>query len=380
MRERLQRATLAVQTAGVDALLLTPGADLFYLTAFEHEHAAERLLALVLRRDGSARWIAPAMNVPQVEERARPGESIQGWTDEEGYLPSLRQALANAESIAFDDEARAAFLLDVMAAAPRANLAPASEILRSLRLRKDADEMAALRQAALQVDQTIPEAIALCRPGRTEDEVDRELRAALLHRDAAGAVAFTIIASGPNAALPHHETSRRKIAAGDVVILDFGTRRTIPIPTRQGPQMSRLYGYLSDITVTCSVDEPADAEVRNVYRVVWEAQQTAIGAVRPGATCGQIDRAARSVIEAAGYGPCFMHRTGHGLGLQGHEPPYLKAGNPEILEEGMVFSIEPGIYLPSRFGVRLEVIVSVSGTGVDPINAPSAPDLPIANG
>lgn len=379
MRERLQQATLAMQTAGVDALVLTPGADLFYLTTFEHEHAAERLLALVLRRDGSARWIAPAMNVPQVEERAQAGQSVQGWTDEEGYLPSLRQALANAESIAFDDEARAAFLLDVLAAAPRAHLLRASEILRGLRLRKDADEVAALRQAARQVDQTIPEAIALCRPGRTEDEVDRELRAALLRRDATGTVAFTIIASGPNAALPHHETSRRKIAAGDVVILDFGTRRTVPIPTRRGPQMSRLYGYLSDITVTCCVGEPADPEVRKVYRVVWEAQQAAIGAVRPGATCGQIDRAARSVVEAAGYGPRFMHRTGHGLGLQGHEPPYLKAGNPEVVEEGMVFSIEPGIYLPGRFGVRLEVIVSLSSAGVDPINAPSAPDLPIAN-
>jgi len=379
MTERLGRATAAMQVAGVDALLLTPGADLFYLTGFEHGHAAERLLALVLCRDGSARWIAPAMNVPQVEERAMPGQSVQGWTDAEGYLAALREAVADAQTIAFDDEARAAFLLDLIGIAPRSRVMRASEILRRLRLRKDAAELAALRRAARQVDETIPEAIALCQPARTEEQIDRELRAALLRRDSASAVAFTIIASGPNSAIPHHETGRRTLRAGDTVILDFGTRQTVQIPGKGRPDMSRLYGYLSDITVTCSVGEPADPDLRKVYRIVWEAQQAAIRAVRPGATCEQIDRAARSVIEAAGYGPQFLHRTGHGLGLQGHEPPFLKAGNFEVLEEGMVFSIEPGIYLPGRFGVRLEIIVSVTSDGVTPINAPSVSELPIAH-
>ena len=316
----------------------------------------------MLRADGSSQWVAPAMNVAQVEPFLRPGQPVAGWTDAEGYLPALRAAVAGAGSIAFDDEARAGFLLDLMSVAPGAKVTKAGTVLRGLRIRKDPAELAALRAAGRTVDDTIPEAVALCRPGRTEAQVERELRAALLRRSRDGAVAFTIIAAGPSAAFPHHETSDRPLRPGDVVILDYGTR---------------LGGYHSDITVTCSVGEPADPEARRVYRVVYEAQQAALRAVRPGATCGEIDRAARGVIEAAGYGPRFLHRTGHGLGLQVHEPPFLVAGSDEPLEEGMVFSIEPGIYLPGRFGVRLEVIASVSADGVSLINAPSAPELPV---
>jgi Xaa-Pro aminopeptidase len=213
------------------------------------------------------------------------------------------------------------------------------------------------------VDDTIAEAVALCVPGRQEIEVEEELRAVLGRRSPESSVAFSIIASGPNSALPHHETGVRKLRAGDVVVLDFGTR---------------LEGYHSDITVTCSAGEPADPEVRKVYRTVSEAQQKALEAVRPGVGCEAVDRAAREHITAAGYGDFFLHRTGHGLGLQVHEPPYIVGGNRELLEEGMVFSIEPGIYLRDRFGVRLEVIASVSREGVRLINAPSSPELRIA--
>jgi len=147
---------------------------------------------------------------------------------------------------------------------------------------------------------------------------------------------FTIVASGPNGALPHHETGRRLLQAGDMVILDFGIRE-------MGGLSQRHHGDVRS--------GPAErfGSGKRFYRVVWEAQRAAIEAVRPGATCEAIDQAARSVIEKAGYGPQFLHRTGHGLGLQVHEPPYMVAGNTEILEEGMVFSIEPGIYLPGRF-------------------------------
>ena len=180
---------------------------------------------------------------------------------------------------------------------------------------------------------------------------------------------------GPDTALPHHETGPRRLEAGEVALLDFGTRGA--------------GGYHSDITVVCSAGEPADPEVRKVYGVVYDAQQAALAAVRPGATCESIDRAARSVIERAGYGEFFLHRTGHGLGLQVHEPPFLVAGNVEPLAEGMVFSIEPGIYLPGRFGIRLEVIADrdrrtapasstrpapgVAGRGVDALAQRPAP-------
>jgi Xaa-Pro aminopeptidase len=362
--DRLQRVVRAMEENDLDALLLTPGASMFYLSGFEHGHAAERLLALVIRADGDSSWIVPAMNVPQVAAHAVSGQHVRGWNDGEGYLPALRDAIGGARAIAFDDEARAAFLMDLMAIAPNAKLHKASSIVRQLRMRKDADELARLRAAAKVVDDTIPRAVALCRAGARECDVEAELRAALLAYSPNSAVAFTIVASGPNGALPHHETGQRLLQKGDVVILDFGVREP--------------GGYHSDITVTCAVGEPADPEARTVYETVWRAQRAAIEAVRPGVPCEAVDRAARAVIEEAGYGPQFLHRTGHGLGLQVHEPPFMVAGNGELLEEGMVFSIEPGIYLPGRFGVRLEIIASVSADGVELINEPSAPEIRIA--
>lgn len=363
-RERLQRATRALKQQDLDALLMTPGASMSYLTGFEHGHAAERLLALVLKRDGSADWIVPEMNVPQLEARLLPGQAVHAWSDAQSYLPALNECVAGARSVAFDDEARAAFLLDLRAVSPQVRVEKASVIMRGLRMRKDAAELAALRYAASIVDQTIPTAISLCKAGVRESDVEQALRAALLACAPEASVAFTIVASGPNGALPHHETAQRLLQHGDVVILDFGMREP--------------GGYHSDITVTCAIGEPADPEARRVYQVVYDAQQAAINAVKPGARCGDIDRAARAVIEKAGYGAQFLHRTGHGLGLQVHEPPYLVGGSEEVLEEGMTFSIEPGIYLPGRFGVRLEIITSVAADGVSLINAPSARELPIA--
>jgi D-alanyl-D-alanine dipeptidase len=357
---RRRRAADALRRAGVDALLLTPGPDLYYLTGFEHGHAGERLLGLVLRADGSVQWIVPAMNVAQVKPHAAQGEPIRAWTDPETYVPALRAALGGLGSLAFDDESRAAFLLDVLESS-KVRVQRASSVLRALRIRKDATERELLRRAGQTVDRAIPEAVALCRPGRTEGDVDRDLRALLKRLSPESSVAFTIIASGPNSALPHHETAERVLRSGDVVVVDYGTRRL---------------GYLSDITVTCGVGRPADGEVDKVYATVREAQRRAVDAVRPGVTCGEVDHAARSVIERAGYGPHFLHRTGHGLGVQGHEPPFMVAGNNERLEEGMVFSIEPGIYLPDRFGVRLEIIVAVSSDGVELLNRPSADRIP----
>ena len=361
---RLARCAGVLRDQGVDLLLLTPGADMLYLTGFDHGHAYERLLAFALRADGAASWVCPAMNVPQVSAAALPQHPVRGWTDGETYLPPLKAITAGASVVAFDDEARSAFVLDLLSAAPAAKVVKASGVVRQLRMRKDAAELAAMRAAAKTVDDTIAEAIALCVPGRTEAEVDRLLRAALLWRSPESAVAFTIIASGSNAALPHHETGDRKIEPGDVVILDYGTTRG---------------GYNSDITVTCrAAGGTPDPEAETVYQVVWEAAQAAIAAVKPGVPCEAIDRAARDVIERAGYGKQFLHRTGHGIGLRVHEPPYLVEGNAEPLAEGMTFSVEPGIYLPGRFGVRLEVIVACGATGPEPLNVGRPPALPVA--
>jgi Xaa-Pro aminopeptidase len=238
-RERLNRVVEGMKALDVDALVLTPGASMSYLSGFAHGHAAERLLALIVRRDGAASWIVPAMNDPQVRDHALPGQPVRAWTDAEMYLPALRDAVAGARSVAFDDEARAAFLMDLTAIAPDVRVSHASAVVRPLRARKDADELARLRAAGRVVDDTIPLAVSFCRAGRTEAELEAELRSALRSRGVDQAVAFTIIASGPNAALPHHETASRALQAGDVVILDFGTREP--------------GGYHSDITVTCAV-------------------------------------------------------------------------------------------------------------------------------
>jgi Xaa-Pro aminopeptidase len=359
---RLERAAAALASSGIDGLLLTPGADMTYLTGFQHGHAMRRLLALVLSADGAANWIAPTMNVAQMRDHGIDGNIIRAWTDAETYFPPLREATLGMRSLAFDEETRAAFLMDLLSIVPDMRVEKAGDIIGRLRQCKDAVELATLRAAGATVDQTIPEAIALCRPGKRECDIDEELRAALLRRSPESAVAFTIVASGPNGALPHHDTGTRALQPGDCVILDYGTR---------------LNGYHSDITVTCSVGEPADQDVRKVYRVVWEAQQRALEAVRPGARCEDVDRAARDHITAAGYGEFFIHRTGHGLGMQVHEPPFIVGGNTAPLEEGMVFSVEPGIYLPGRFGVRLEVITAVGASGPELINAPRVGELPV---
>lgn len=360
--DRVRRAAGLLREGGVDALLLTADADLLYLTGFEHTHARQRLLGMVLRSDGSADWITPSMNEHQVREFAQPGQVVRVWTDPETYVPSLRAALDGVGSLAFDDEARAAFLIDALGVRPGLQVVKAGGFMRRLRMRKDAAELAGLRAAAATVDAAIPDAMDLCRPGVTELEVQARLQELLLSLSPESQVAFTIVASGPNGAFPHHEPGQRRLEAGDAVILDYGTRR---------------HGYHSDITVTCSVGTPSDPELPNIYRVVWEAQQAALAAVRPGVPAEAIDQAARGVIEQAGYGEAFIHRTGHGLGLQVHEPPYIVAGNSEPLEVGMVFSVEPGIYLTGRLGVRLEVIASVGSSGVELINAPRVETLPI---
>jgi D-alanyl-D-alanine dipeptidase len=362
--DRLDRARGALEAAGIDGLLLTPGPDLQYLTGLGDIHAGERLAALVLGRSGQALWICPAMNRPQVEACAGGVSDIRSWTDATGYTGLLSDAARElglaGRTVAVDEEMRAAFLLDLQATCPSARTVGASRVMRTLRLRKDVEELRLLHAAGALADRVIPRARAACRPGRAENDVADEIRSALSEAAPGFRPAFCIVASGPNGALPHHETGSRRLAAGELVVLDYG---------------GHLEGYVCDITITHSLGHPADEEAARVYRTVWEAQQRALEVIRPGVPCGAVDRAARAQIEAAGYGPYFLHRTGHGVGLQIHEPPYLVPGSEEPLEEGMCFSVEPGIYLPARFGARLEVLVTVTSDGVELLNEPSSPEL-----
>jgi Xaa-Pro aminopeptidase len=356
--QRLAAARRRLAEEGLDGMLLTPGPDLRYLTGFE-VYAGERLVALLLPREGEARFLVPEMNVAQATGNEAGVSAVRGWTDAEGYVEPLGAACRelgwNGGHLAADDEMRAAFLLDWQSVCPRAQFQKASRVLQPLRIQKGKEELAALRRAGQVADGVIAAAHAACVPGATEAEVARTVTAAMHDLEPACQVYGCIVASGPNSALPHHETGGRPLQDGDVVILDYGCE---------------LEGYHSDITLTVSLG-PADEEARRIHEVVWEAQQRALEAIRPGVAAEAIDAAARRVITAAGYGDYFIHRTGHGIGLQVHEPPYLVAGNRVPLEEGMTVSVEPGIYLPGRFGVRLEVIVAVGAAGAELLNLPS---------
>jgi Xaa-Pro aminopeptidase len=229
----------------------------------------------------------------------------------------------------------------------------AGPIIGELRMRKDAAEIDALRLAGAAIDRVHARVGDWLRPGRTEAEVGADIAAAMVEEGHAAAD-FVIVGSGPNAASPHHAVSDRVIESGDVVVVDIGG----PVPE----------GYFSDSTRTYAVGEPRDADVVATYAVLQEAQRAAVEAVRPGVTAESVDAAAREVIVAAGFGELFIHRTGHGIGLDVHEDPYIVGGNELILQPGMTFSVEPGIYQPGRWGARIEDIVAVTEDGVESFN------------
>ncbi|NBH11436.1 M24 family metallopeptidase, partial [Amycolatopsis sp. SID8362] len=229
----------------------------------------------------------------------------------------------------------------------------AGPVVRELRMRKDAAEIASLREAGAAIDRVHARVHEWLRPGRTEAEVGADIAAAIVEEGHVQAD-FVIVGSGPNGASPHHDVSERVIEKGDVVVVDIGG----PLPA----------GYNSDSTRTYAVGTPRDADVAETYAVLQRAQAAAVAAVKPGVTAEAVDAAARDVIAEAGFGEYFIHRTGHGIGLDVHEEPYIIAGNALPLEPGMAFSVEPGIYQPGRWGARIEDIVIVTADGVESVN------------
>ena len=245
-------------------------------------------------------------------------------------------------------------VLGLQAALPEARYVSMTESLPMLRAVKDATEIERLAAAGAAVDASFEDIAGVRFAGRREREIAADL-AGFLRAHGHSQVDFTVVGSGPNGANPHHDVSERTVEEGDMVVLDFGGLRD---------------GYASDITRTVHVGAPTDEE-REVYDVVRRAQQAAFDAVRPGVACQDVDRAARRVIEDAGYGEHFVHRVGHGIGLSIHEPPYMVEGETRAIEPGMCFSVEPGIYLPGRFGVRIEDIVVATEDGGRRLNGAS---------
>ena len=348
---RLERARAAARRAGVDALVVTPGPDLQYLTGVV-KHSHERLSALLLPADGDPAFVVPTLERPGLDGSAVETMDVLTWTDEVDPHALAAAHLGSPRRLGVVADMPAVHVLGLRDALPGATLELATPVLRQLRMRKDDDEVAALRKAGAAIDDVHAQVPDWLVPGRTEAEVGADITRAIVATGHAEA-AFVIVGSGPNGASPHHEVSDRMLEAGDVVVVDIGG----PLPD----------GYNSDSTRTYVVGEPAD-DVREVYAVLQRAQAAAVDAVRPGVTAASIDDTARAIIRDAGYGEFFVHRTGHGIGLEVHEEPYIVAGNDLVLETGMAFSIEPGIYFPGRWGARIEDIVVVTESGCEPVN------------
>jgi Xaa-Pro aminopeptidase len=353
--DRLRRAAEAAGAAGVDALLVTPSADLRYLVGYDAK-ALERLTCLIVPARGEPVLVVPRLELAAAEASGA-GAVVKVVTHEETddafalAARLIQDALsADPQLVGVADRMWAEQVLRFRAQLPQADQVTAGRVLRPLRLRKQPDEVAALRRAAQAIDDVHAHMGDWLRVGRTEREVGRDIAEAIV---AAGheTVNFVIVGAGPNGASPHHSVSDRVIEAGDAVVVDIGG--TMPD------------GYCSDCTRTYVVGGEPDPEFARYYDVLLEAQKQACAAVRPGVTAEAVDATAREVIAAAGYGEHFIHRTGHGIGLEEHEEPWIVAGNDDVLEPGMCFSIEPGIYLPGRHGARIEDIVAVSDTGGD---------------
>jgi Xaa-Pro aminopeptidase len=347
--DRLRRAAGATARHGFDALLVAVGPDLRYLTAYE-AMPLERLTMLVVVPDQAPKIVVPRLERPAAENGLRTEVAIATWDElDDPYqvvIGLLTEPSRRTGRVAVSDTLWASHLLRLQAALPASRFEPASPVLRDLRMIKDADEIALLRLAAQAADRVVEHIAAGRLVGRTEADVAREVRDRLL-AEGHDAALFAIVASGPNSASPHHEASERVIGTGEPIVLDIG---------------GTLGGYGSDITRTLWVTggDPAngpDERYRHLFNVLYGARAGATAAVRPGVACEAIDASARRPIDAEGYGKAFFHRTGHGIGLEGHEDPYLIAGNELPLREGMAFSVEPGIYLPGEYGARIEDIV-----------------------
>jgi Xaa-Pro aminopeptidase len=343
--DRRTRAAAKLRERGSAALLVSPGADLFYLAGYQM-FPSERLTCLVLDRDGKATIVCPELEAPRAAVAA-PDIERSTWGETDDPYAVVASLVRGSGAVAVADQMWAEFVLKLQAALPDRAFAIASLITRGLRMRKDAAEVEALRLVSESADRAYAQVLKRPFAGRTEREIGTDL-AELLRAEGHDEVGFTIVASGSNGASPHHETGDRPIAEGDTVVLDFG---------------GAMRGYRSDITRTVHVGGTAGREEQKVHDVVRRAQEAGYTSARKDASAESVDMAARRVIDDAGYGKFFIHRTGHGIGLDGHEHPYLVRGNREMLEPGMAFSLEPGIYLPGRFGVRIEDIVVIDADG-----------------
>ena len=349
---RMSRAVSSASEKGLAGVIVTPGPDLAWLTGYQPTAITERLTMLVLSTDNEPTLLVPILERPDAEAAIGAGSvSLTDWADGTDPYEVASSLLRSDGEFGISDSTWAMHLLGLQRALPRSRYRSLTESLPMMRAVKDGNELMRLAAAGEAADSAYGEIVQRRFAGRRETEVAADL-ADLLREFGHEQVDFTVVGSGPHGANPHHEAEDRVIEPGDAVVLDFGGLK---------------YGYGSDTTRTVCVGEPT-SQVREVHEVVRCAQQAGVEAVRPGVSCQEIDRAARKIISDAGYGEQFIHRTGHGIGVTTHEPPYMVEGGEQQLVPGMCFSVEPGIYLAGKFGVRVEDIVTVTTQGSQRLN------------
>lgn len=344
----------SLRTSDLDAVILNPGPTLTHLTGL-HFHLMERPVVLLFAKDQTPAIVLPELELQKVA--SLPYElQVFAYTENPAEWGNVFRKATRALGLdgkRIGVEPRQLRLLEfryVKDGAPEAEYPDASDVLSGLRLRKDPSEVAAMRRAVKIAQDALEATIPLIKIGMTEKELSSELVTQLLRHGSEPELPFSpIVSGGPNAANPHASPSDRRLQAGDLLVVDWG---------------AAYDGYISDLTRTFAVGEVED-EYRKIHQIVQEANAAGRAAGKPGAPCAAVDKAARDVIEQAGYGVYFTHRTGHGIGMEGHEEPYMRGDNMQLLEPGMAFTVEPGIYLPDRNGVRIEDNVVITETGAD---------------
>ncbi len=350
---RLEKLVASLRTSGLDAVALNPGSTLTYLTGAQF-HLMERPVVLLVAQAQDPAIVLPELEMLKVEQMPYPVQAFAYGENPSEWDTAFRKA---TQALGLDGkrigvEPNRMRLLEfryVKAGAPEADYPDASHVLGSLRLKKDKEEIEAMRRAVKVAQAALEATIPLIKVGMTEKELAGELGVQLLRNGSEPELPFApIVSSGPNSANPHASPTERKLQAGDLLVIDYG---------------ATVDGYISDITRTFAVGQ-VEAECERIHKIVQEANAAGRAAGKPGVPCAEVDKAARGVIEKAGYGQYFTHRTGHGIGMEAHEEPYMRGDNMQLLEPGMAYTIEPGIYLPGRNGARVEdnVVVTESGS------------------
>lgn len=350
-QSRIDRCRTLMAAQGVDALLLSVGHDLPYLIGY-HAMPLERLTMLVVPRDDKPTLVIPGLEAPRVNEMPSVFK-MRPWSETEDPVGIVADLVSGAGSAAVGDQMWSRFLVDLIVKSPQLKYTRASSIVGELRMRKDSTELRALLAAGAAIDRVADQLQSGQVPliGRTEAAVSADLSARII-AEGHQKVNFAIVAAGENAASPHHHPGDRVIREGEIVLCDFG---------------GTMNGYCSDTTRCVFTGEPSN-EIAEAYAVLKAAEAAAAQAGTVGATCESVDHAARAIIDAAGYGKYFVHRTGHGIGMEEHEDPYMVEGNSLPIESGFAFSVEPGIYVPGKWGMRLEDIIVATSDGPQSMN------------